>query len=83
MVRITLKNDFHDTEVVLYVRDDKLTRGQIHKAWKTLCGVDSCRCSDDLGCRGEQEVHLRLSWNHETGLSVRVCEEQDKGTPAE
>ena len=54
---ITLRNDFHNTEVRLRAkRGDRLTPSQIRRAWETLCGIPGCTCGGPLGERGPQEV---------------------------
>ncbi len=73
MKNLVLKNDFHNSEVTLRVNhageievDDviKLSAGQVKKAQNTLCGIDGCLCSGELGTRagwhqlGDQEVKL-------------------------
>lgn len=62
---ITLKNDFHNTEVRLNPRNENLSAWQIKKAYKTLCGMDDCTCSDDMGMRGHDnpEVELNVDWD--------------------
>lgn len=53
---ITLKNDYHGTEVRLRVGSDgRLTERQVKRVRKVLCGVDGCTCGDNLGRRGPQD----------------------------
>ena len=61
--KITLRNEFHNTEVGLLVDRDAyhqggadLSRSQILRARRELCGVQGCQCGDELGCRGAQQV---------------------------
>jgi len=50
---ISLKNDFHNSEVLLYIADGKnISKGQVKKTWKTLCGIKGCTCGNELGMRG-------------------------------
>ena len=63
---ITLKNDFHNTQVNLIPKDGCLSVGQIQRARRELCGSRSCCCGRELGQRGSQGgieiiVHPR-SW---------------------
>ena len=59
---VTLKNDFHETEVRLRCRvldhgsEVTIRPGatQIARAKRVLCGISGCTCSDDTGCRGLQ-----------------------------
>lgn len=53
---ITLENNFHNTEVTLRAEVLKdgtlyLSPRQVRKAQNSLCGSDSCCCSDGAGCR--------------------------------
>lgn len=56
--KITLKNDFHKTTVVVYATDGgapgvtRLSKGQAAKCRKALCGIAVCVCGGDLGERG-------------------------------
>ncbi len=56
--KITLYNDFHNTEVNLLVRDGKISRNQILRARRELCGIRDCVCGDEFGTRGPQDVLL-------------------------
>ncbi len=56
--KITLYNDFHNTEVNLLVRDGKLSRNQVARARRELCGIEGCCCGDEFGMRGPQDVLL-------------------------
>lgn len=65
--RITLTNDYHNSEVNLLVDSGALNQGgaelsptQISRARRELCGVDGCTCGDDLGMRGSQSVHVHV-----------------------
>ena len=54
-MKITLANDFHNTEITLICKDGKLSAGQVKRASRTLCGVSGCCCSGDVGYRGPQQ----------------------------
>lgn len=60
-MKITLRNDFHGTETSLYVKKYGacLSRTQMRRLHKTLCGSKDCTCSG-YGPRGPQEVVLHL-----------------------
>ena len=59
--RITISNSFHRTEVTLSVPwHCRLSRYQIRRARRELCGVDGCQCGGVLGERGQQEPGLRI-----------------------
>ena len=55
---ITLKNDFHRTEVRVRVQGGspwKLTLRQSQRVDRELCGMTECRCG---GVRGHQDVEI-------------------------
>lgn len=42
---ITLKNNFHNTEVQVRTTEGKvLTKNQLRRIEKTLCGISECTC---------------------------------------
>ena len=51
-MKVTLKNDFHNTEITLVSKDYYLSADQIKKAKQTLCCAD-CTCSNEAGQRGD------------------------------
>lgn len=52
---VTLKNDFHNTEVTVRVlrRSTHLTKYQMRRVNNALCGMADCCCG---GIRGPQDV---------------------------
>jgi hypothetical protein len=60
---ITLRNDFHKTEITLRANvvgssTLSISHSQAKKAQKKLCGIKGCQCSDDMGVRGcDQDFH--------------------------
>ena len=57
---ITLRNDFHNTEVNLMVGPgEEISQTQQQRAKRVLCGGTGCACSNALGVRGPQEVEIR------------------------
>ena len=54
-MKLTLSNDFHNTEITLNCKDDKLSAGQVKRANRELCGMSDCCCSGDIGYRGPQD----------------------------
>lgn len=59
----TLRNDFHNTSVNVRAEglshiynevEIKLSKSQIERACKSLCGIKDCTCGDDCGMRGPQ-----------------------------
>jgi len=57
---ITLKNDFHGTEITLHDKCGRLSKSQVRKAKKALC-CGECTCSNEIGTRGYQ------SWQQADG----------------
>lgn len=60
MKKVSLKNDFHNTEVTVagenpYYNCIRLTPRSVQKAKKALCGIEGCTCSNDLGVRGDNQ----------------------------
>ena len=64
-MKITLRNDFHNSSVTLNadvrshihnVATAYLSTGQIRRAKQELCGIDGCTCSGEAGTRGRQEL---------------------------
>jgi hypothetical protein len=55
MKKIVLTNDYHNAEVRLMPKDNKLSIRQIKRAKRVLCGVDGCTCSNEFGTRGRQD----------------------------
>jgi hypothetical protein len=64
---IILKNNFHNVETSLRVKNGSLSVGQVLKARKELCGIKSCCCGDDLGRRGPQENKIEVTFDNRTG----------------
>ena len=52
MTRYTLTNEFHNTSTVVVSPNGMLSRRQVRRAWKTLCGTESCLCGGEAGQRG-------------------------------
>ena len=66
MTKITLTNDYHGTEVQINAILDhidnevvaRLTRHQIAKSRRVLCGVANCQCGEnEARTRGPQAVN--------------------------
>ena len=74
MAKLTLKNDFHDTEVTLKITLAEIKEGatfelspnQVKRAHRELCGTGDCCCSGHTGARAPwhkidgKEVQLEL-----------------------
>lgn len=57
-MKITLRNDFHNTEIKVIPRDGKLSIQQVKRIRKALCGIQSCACGDILGMRGQDNPEI-------------------------
>ena len=55
MAKITLKNQFHGTEVTLNAKETDngylISKSQGARAKRELCGIHTCTCGDELGQR--------------------------------
>lgn len=54
--KITIRNDFHRTAVTLLLKpasglNPELTKSQINRACRQLCGIDGCACGGPIGDR--------------------------------
>lgn len=77
---ITIRNDFHSTEIRLRADvGDELTPAQIKRAKNALCGIDGCTCSGDTGERGKQDGFELIPAQQNT---LRVAStERGRGNP--
>jgi hypothetical protein len=57
-MKVTLTNNYHNTQVTLRLKGVYLTAGQVKKSQNALCGIKGCTCSGVLGTRGYQTVNL-------------------------
>lgn len=55
-MKVTLRNDFHKTEVTLKMKGLFPTPSQVKRSRKVLCGVTGCTCGDIMGMRGDQDA---------------------------
>ena len=64
---ITLRNDFHDTEVRAIPKWNEtgftgtLSASQVRRIKRELCGMDDCICG---AIRGSQEVSIEEFWTY-------------------
>lgn len=56
--KITLSNSFHNTEVTLIAKGGYLSRGQVRRARKALCGIGECCCGGSAGQRPDGQYGL-------------------------
>lgn len=54
MAKVTLTNDFHNSQVVVQLKGSFLTEYQTKRAKTALCGISGCTCSGATGIRGTQ-----------------------------
>jgi hypothetical protein len=54
-MRVTLRNDFHNTEINVNVTDPKgyLSVAQTRRVKDALCGITDCCCGDVRGPQGD------------------------------
>jgi len=75
-MKITLTNDFHNTECVVIAQGNTLTRSQARRAWKTLCGIKGCVCGGEFGERkayiNSPDGLLRVSIVPESADTFRI-----------
>lgn len=69
---LTVTNDFHNTFVRLRVRDGRINRYQLRRAWRTLCGINDCMCCDALGARGPQEHEHEICQSQQGEMYARL-----------
>lgn len=74
MKRITLSNDFHNTEITLHVKDNTISAGQVKKARRELCGISGCTCGNDLGMRGKQQHHVDICQDRDGKIFARLID---------
>lgn len=61
---VKLTNELHETETNVRAtvldfgihQEISLTKSQMNRAAKKLCGVDGCSCGGTAGIRGRQEI---------------------------
>lgn len=71
MAKITLTNDFHNSEVTLQLRSAFPSTSQVRRSWRVLCGIKGCTCGDIMGMRGPQTVKISgQEYNRELGELV-------------
>jgi hypothetical protein len=75
MNTITLRNDFHNSEVTLRaVAGQELSLLQVLRARRILCGIKGCTCGGNLGERGQQAVEVDVIGYDNVGhLRIRLC----------
>lgn len=63
---IQLKNDFHSTVCGVRAKlGQPLSKSQIRRTRRELCGIADCSCGGVLGERGPQGVHVEYDWGNE------------------
>ncbi len=64
--KITLRNDFHQTEATVIAIDNIVSARAMRRAENKLCGISDCRCG---GLRGPQDICLE-PLNYEGDMRV-------------
>jgi len=54
-MKLTLRNDFHNRTVILRCADYRLSKQQVSRARRELCGIAGCTCGSVAGTRGTQQ----------------------------
>jgi len=58
-MKVTVQNAYHNTRaVVCATPGNALTRRQVERTKRALCGVRGCLCSGPLGTRGTQTCNI-------------------------
>lgn len=68
MNKLTLTNNFHNTEVTLVPKGNTLSPSQVKRSWRILCGISGCTCCNSAGARGNQEVELEFNQDGSAGI---------------
>lgn len=75
MEKVTLKNEFHNTEVNIHVPDNGiLSVGQTRRARRSLCGMDDCCCGSVDTLQGDYDA---IEHHRTDGLIVYRIERQN------
>jgi len=71
-ILIKLTNDFHNTEINLKADISSgspwLTKRQLDRAYKALCGIETCTCGGYAAERGKQRWLLDYVYSHEMDI---------------
>ena len=59
-MKATIKNNFHNSEVNVLVKDGKISETSMIRAGKKLCGIKDCTCG---GVRGPQDYIIKNLYN--------------------
>lgn len=73
MESITLRNKFHNTSYTLQAKlRRELSRSQVLRARKALCGIAGCQCGGNLGERGSQMPYEIVATGYDANGYIRV-----------
>lgn len=75
MTIITIRNDFHDSTATLRISwsadgSALLSRRQVQRAKRALCGARDCACGGVLGCRGRQTAIFAYSMREDGSCEI-------------
>jgi hypothetical protein len=59
-MKATLKNNFHNSEATVLVKNGEVSEAVIIRAGKKLCGIKGCTCG---GVRGPQDHTISNLYN--------------------
>jgi hypothetical protein len=74
MSTITLRNDFHGSEVSIRATvGQELSLAQVLRARRILCGISGCTCGGNLGERGPQSAEVDvIGYDNAGHLRIRL-----------
>ena len=77
----TLRNDFHNTVArVRYESGVPLSERQVRRAYRKLCGMADCSCSDSTGIRGPQDCDVSVWPEGLSGVAVVIYDEENEAS---
>ncbi len=70
---ITLRNEYHNTSYTLRAKLHRdLSRSQVLRARKALCGIAGCQCGGNLGERGSQMPYEIVAAGYDADGHIRI-----------
>lgn len=59
-MKITIRNNYHNTEASVTVNrlPADISKRQVDRIRRALCGISGCTCGNALGARGPQDVDI-------------------------
>ena len=56
MLKLTIRNTYHNTQATLHARGSRLSGPQADRCRRKLCGIPTCYCGGYLGERGPRAI---------------------------